>query len=313
MCQRRLSFRSSSSHSRQASIRSGRSASSTCGTTAQMAEDSSPLPPPSPNSRTVIVHRIPIHQDRSGGNKAMYSRSTSLTTEPARGWRSTIAKLIRAKSTSGNSVGTNNSECSSPATRRKAGHEQTQQQSLQPGDSSRPTSPPRNGESYDGHIDICVIQATPAASPCASIRSTLSGDSLEMTGMGRSVTPPSPPTNMSVDDRRKRFARMKGQTIEAGDANLPIDSTSLLAPPPIDFGPSLLHPVADLRCRSTSPVHPPSSWLQVLQNPMDPMEPFNNRCQQPRRSHSSNKSLSAVDHLTIASTNSLSTHSSSHI
>ena len=262
------------------------------------------------NSRTVIVHRIPI---ASAGSKAVYSRSTSLTTEPTTGgWRATIAKLIRAKSTSGNTVG--QAAESSPSRR-------------DPADSPRPgSSSPAVGvddEDYQGHIDICVIQATPAASPCASIRSTLSGDSLDAGSgsnkAGSTSPPPPPPSNMSVRDRRKRFARMKGQTIEAADTNLPLGSASLLAPPSVDFGcPSLLHPVADLRCRSTSPTirqasggaaSSSSSWLQVLSP-----EPFNRStgAAQKIKAHS-NKSLSAVDHLAAGGGASLSTHSSSHI
>jgi len=66
----------------------------------------------------------------------------------------------------------------------------------------------------DDHFDICVIQATPTASPCASIRSTLSGDSIEMSCLGVNKNPSFPSINlpkMSVRERRKCFANMKGE------------------------------------------------------------------------------------------------------
>lgn len=256
------------------------------------------LPPPSPRSRLSVVHRIPIHlqQPEDSKSKSIYCRSASLTSEPiSRGWRSSIAKMIRAKSTSGNSVRSNGerTECSSPKNRRNRNPSNMIGGEL--GQSSAMQDEVDNGSSHrEGHIDICVIQATPAASPCTSIRSTFSGDSLDSAAI-KNIPPyanfnPSP--IMSVRDRRKCFARMKGQTIDHdNEATMTID-TSFLSPPMIEYSGSvglspsslLAYPMADLRSRrSTSPArHSASTWLQVFNE-----EP--NATSQKESSHASTK------------------------
>lgn len=301
---RRSSFRMPT---RQASIRENRL---TARRTSTSGDSIPSLPPPSPRSRSVVIHRIPIHSVQQqqqqqpqamDESKSFHCRSASLSSDPlARGWRSTIAKLIRAKSASGNSVGSNGTDCSSPSSKsRRSGIQQSslavdlgQHMNERPdaevsehtfsSGSNHPSSLGSSGVNHsDSHIDICVIQATPAASPCASIRSTLSGDSLEMATIKsippytRSKEPAS--DRMSVRDRRRCFARMKGQTIDHDNEILTID-TSFLAPPTIEYSsgaaghgmnPSslLAHPLADFRSRSTSPVrHPATSWLQVFNN-----------------------------------------------
>lgn len=300
---RRSSFRMPS---RQASIRENRL---TARRTSTSGDSIPSLPPPSPRSRSVVIHRIPIHtgqqqhrqqrqQQETDESKSFYCRSASLSSDPmTRGWRSTIAKLIRAKSTSGNSVGSNGTDCSSPSSKSRRLRIQSSlavdlgqhmnekldaevsDHTLSSGGSNHPSSSMgSSGVNHsDSHIDICVIQATPAASPCASIRSTLSGDSLEMAAI-KSIPPYTTfkQPAMSVRDRRRCFARMKGQTIDHDNEILTID-TSFLAPPTIEYSsaaghgmnPSslLAHPLADLRSRSTSPVrHPATSWLQVFNN-----------------------------------------------
>ena len=282
---RRSSFRTPS---RQTSIRESRLANRSAAASASV--DIPSLPPTSPHSRSVVVHRIPIHlqqlQQEDSKKSPLYGRSASLSSEPiTRGWRSSIAKMIRAKSTSGNSVSRSNAavDCSSPKSRRARPPSSLALESAQTsddGDNSHHSSQTSNAlnDNYEGHIDICVIQATPAASPCASIRSTLSGDSLEMATIKNipPYAPTKPPSNMSVRDRRKCFARMKGQTIDHDHTEglLTID-TSFLAPPAIEYSgggglnPSslLAHPMVDFRSRSTSPArHPATTWLQVFQN-----------------------------------------------
>lgn len=288
---RRASFRMPS---RQTSIRENRLAARRTSASAEIPS----LPPPSPNSRSVIIHRIPIHvqqqMQEDSANKSMYCRSASLSSEPmTRGWRSTISKLIRAKSTSGNSVGSNqeSSSTSSPASSKNRRFKNQSSLAIDPYQSHSSRDRMEMGENYPtlsggagasasgdkSHIDICVIQATPAASPVASIRSTLSGDSLEMATI-KNIPPyvslsQDQASSMSVRDRRRCFARMKGQTIDHDNEILTID-TSFLAPPTIDYSgagsssSSLLSSVVDMRSRSSSPVRHPgsSSRLQVLHN-----------------------------------------------
>ena len=314
---RRSSFRAPS---RQASIRESRMTRAAGSSTGASGDVSSALPPPSPHSRSVIVHRIPIHlqqqqqQHDDANAKSPYYRSASLSSEPmARGWRSSISKLIRAKSTSGNTVErSNGADSSSPHSRRKRmqpsnlvslDRGQTVESFDSGGDNhsggaryqrhwSQATSV--GSDNHGSHIDICVIQATPAASPCASIRSTMSGDSFELATI-KSIPPLAtfkPAPAMSVRDRRRCFARMKGQTIDHdNEAPLMID-TSLLAPPTVDFNggglnPSSLmsHPLADMRPRSASPTrHPDNSvWLQTITN--EPNKPIGSLS--PRKSLSS--------------------------
>lgn len=242
--------------------------------------DIPPLPPPSPRSRLAVVHRIHIQQPEDSKNKSTYCRSASLTSEPiSRGWRSSIAKMIRAKSTSGNSVRSNGerTECSSPKNRRN--RNQASPSNAEIGQANAKQEDSDNSSSQrEGHIDICVIQATPAASPCTSIRSTFSGDSLDSATVKNipAYFTFQPTPAMSVRDRRKCFARMKGQTIDHDNA-LAID-TSFLAPPMIEYNaglsPSslLAYPLADLRSRrSTSPArHSASTWLQVFNEEPNP-------------------------------------------
>ncbi|EFX74335.1 hypothetical protein DAPPUDRAFT_251997 [Daphnia pulex] len=292
---RRSSFRMPA---RQTSIRESRRVMAG----PSMSVDIPSLPPPSPRSRCAVVHRIPIHLQQQqpaaedSKSKSMYCRSASLTSEPiSRGWRSSIAKMIRAKSTSGNSVRSNHGErtdcSSSPSKNRRnnrnpsnltGGGDVGQCGAMVDCDGESGGSSSQQHR-HEGHIDICVIQATPAASPCTSIRSTFSGDSLDSAAI-KNIPPyanfnPSPA--MSVRDRRKCFARMKGQTIDhdneaATNTNttMTID-TSFLAPPMIEYSGSLglspssllAYPMADLRSRrSASPAarHSATTWLQVF-------------------------------------------------
>ncbi|XP_057374111.1 uncharacterized protein LOC130695016 [Daphnia carinata] len=268
----RRSFRTPS---RQPSIRENRRHVITPSTSVDIPIPS--LPPPSPRSRLAVVHRIHIQQPEDSKNKSTYCRSASLTSEPlSRGWRSSIAKMIRAKSTSGHSVRSNGerTECSSPKNR----HNRNQSSLAETGLAGT-NQEERDNSQREGHIDICVIQATPAASPCTSIRSTFSGDSLD-SSTAKNIPAYSsfqPAAVMSVRDRRKCFARMKGQTIDHDNA-LAID-TSLLAPPMIEYNvglsPSSLlsYPLADLRShRSSSPARPSAStWLQVFNEERNPL------------------------------------------
>ena len=293
---RRSSFRMPS---RQASIRESRRIA---GPSTSVDIPVPSLPPPSPRSRLAVVHRIPIHLQLQEDSKikSMYCRSASLTSEPiSRGWRSSIAKMIRAKSTSGNSVRSNNgerTECSSPKNRRNRNPSNLTGGEV--GQSSAMLDDADIGSSHrEGHIDICVIQATPAASPCTSIRSTFSGDSLDSAAI-KNIPPyanfnPSPV--MSVRDRRKCFARMKGQTIDHdNEATVTIDS-SFLAPPMIEYSASvglspsslLAYPMADLRSRrSTSPArHSATTWLQVFNEEPNAISPKESSHPSAKRPH----------------------------
>ncbi len=279
---RRSSFRMPA---RQTSIRESRRVMVGPSMSVDIAAPS--LPPPSPRSRLAVVHRIPIHLQQQQAaedskSKSIYCRSASLTSEPiSRGWRSSIAKMIRAKSTSGNSVRSNHgerTECSSSPSKNRRNNRNPSNLTTGgdvlgqcgamvdcDGDISGPGS--SSQQHREGHIDICVIQATPAASPCTSIRSTFSGDSLDSAAI-KNIPPyanlnPSPA--MSVRDRRKCFARMKGQTIDHDNeaatntnTNTMTIDTSFLAPPMIEYSGSLglspssllAYPMADLRSRA---------------------------------------------------------------
>lgn len=120
-------------------------------------------------------------------------RSASMSEPNRSGWRSSLVKLMRANSTSGNSGST----------------------SISPNREKRK----QKTQAEDGRISICVIQPTPAASPCTSIR--------------------------TLCDRRKCFAGTKGQTIDAEMDILPYGS---LVVPCGDYTN-----IIDPRCRSTSP------------------------------------------------------------
>lgn len=148
-----------------------------------------------------------------------------------------------------------------------------------------------------------------------------------MTGLAGkgSPSPPSISVNLSVGDRRKRFARMKGQTIDHEHDHIPLgDGSNLLAPPPPDYCGSL-HPVVDLRCRSTSPVrlyhHPASSslsssLLQVLHHPSESagLVPLKNRSLSGGAVDQHALSIASIDHLPRSHhPYSSSTHSTSHI
>lgn len=153
--------------------------------------------------------RIPAGVSRKvSRSKSLHVRSSSLGNEAARSIRSRLSKIMRAKSSAGD-----------------PGFDETRPVESEARDARPQTS-------YAGLIDICVIQATPAASPCASIRSTFSGDSIEL-----GLKPPSAcvsiKTSMSVRDRRRCFANMKGQTIDH-DHETAIDP-AYLAPPTSDF------------------------------------------------------------------------------
>ncbi|KAK4016165.1 hypothetical protein OUZ56_031122 [Daphnia magna] len=275
---RRSSFRTPS---RQPSIRENRRHAITPSTSVDLPIPS--LPPPSPRSRLAVVHRVHIQQPEDSKNKSTYCRSASLTSEPiSRGWRSSIAKMIRAKSTSGNSVRSNGerTECSSPKNRRNRNPSSLANAEMGLAPSTKQEERDNGNSQREGHIDICVIQATPAASPCTSIRSTFSGDSLD-SATAKNIPAFSsfqPSAVMSVRDRRKCFARMKGQTIDHDNA-LAID-TSFLAPPMVEYNvglsPSSLlsYPLADLRShRSTSPAgHSASTWLQVFNEEPHPLK-----------------------------------------
>ena len=193
-------------------------------------------------------------------------RSTSLTSDPtvSRGWaRSTLSKIMRAKSTTGNDSSA--SAGFSPFLSRKGN------KSAAGGGSSNVSSREDCGKSSaeGSHIDICVMPPTPTASPAASIRSTLSGDSLDrlMTGGcaadgGSGGAVARQQQHLSVRERRRQFARMKGQTIVDGDAAatgtgtagssnldqiLTIDTSLLMA------GSDHHHIHSSPRCRSASP------------------------------------------------------------
>lgn len=301
---RRSSFRMPA---RQTSIRESRRVMAGPSMSLDIPAPSS-LPPPSPRSRLAVVHRIPIHLQQQPAaedskSKSMYCRSASLTSEPiSRGWRSSIAKMIRAKSTSGNSVRSNHgerTECSSspgknrrnnrnPSNMTTGGEAVGQCGAMVDCDGDSGPGSSSQQHRHEGHIDICVIQATPAASPCTSIRSTFSGDSLDSAAI-KNIPPyanfnPSPA--MSVRDRRKCFARMKGQTIDHDNeaatntntnTNTMTIDTSFLAPPMIEYSGSLglspssllAYPMAELRSRrSASPSaargHSATTWLQVF-------------------------------------------------
>ena len=167
-----------------------------------------------PEAATPIAQRtvrIPASFSRKiSRSKSLHVRSASLSNEAARSIRSRLSKIIRAKSSAGD-------PSSSEPIESKASIGETQ--------------PDAN---YGGLIDICVIQATPAASPCASIRSTFSGDSIEL---GLKPPPANPgasiKTSMSVRDRRRCFANMKAETIDR-DHETVIDR-AYLAPPASDF------------------------------------------------------------------------------
>lgn len=131
-----------------------------------------------------------------------------------------------------------------------------------------------------------------------------------------------PSSNMSVRDRRRCFARMKGQTIDHDNEVLTID-TSLLAPPTIEYSggmnPSSLlsHPLADLRSRSTSPVrHPATSWLQVFNHESNLNARAN--CHPTRKSHSaaasgkSPNSSTTTEHLGVSQIHATSALVKSH-
>ena len=120
-------------------------------------------------------------------------RSASMSESNRSGWRSSLVKLMRANSTSGNSGS------ASVSPKRDSG--------------------PKTTQGDDGRISICVIQPTPAASPCTSIR--------------------------TLCDRRKCFAGTKGQPIDAEMDILPYGSLKV---PCVDYAT-----IIDPRCRSTSP------------------------------------------------------------
>ena len=225
---RRCSFSASKTPSRQTSVRE------------------SVAPPPSPKSRTVVVHRIPINPPE-GSRRVIPGRSYSVN-ESTRGWRCTISKMIRAESAAGSHAirpwGSASTGHSSP--RHKRRNSQVRHESDAPESS---TGAEGTAESA-GHFDICVIQPTPAVSPCASIK-TLSGDSFECSSSG---SPDTKRSLLSVRDRRKRFARMKGKTIDQHEPAM-IEMTDVkqqhpvtLQVPVIDFG----GPPVDPQCRSAS-------------------------------------------------------------
>ena len=192
--------------SRQESIRESRESQSPCD-----------LRPQSPQSRTVTVHRIAIPQPPD-----KLSRSASMSESNNRaGWRCSLAKLMRANSTSGHCV--------------SADAERKTQESC--AEAAQPD---------EGHIEICVIQPTPAVSPCPSLRKLNAEHSV--------------PSARSLCDRRKCFARTKAQTVHH-----PMDVPqlgSLLVPSGLDdYGP-----VIDPLCRSNSPRFPTNNSAELPAN-----------------------------------------------
>jgi len=167
---------------RQASIRESRE-SRESQSPGDVVPESLPHPTATDPSRMAV-----LSADKLG-------RSASMSEPNRSGWRSSLVKLMRAKSTSGNSV----MASASP---------------------SRTQAAATAAAADDWKISICVIQPTPAASPCASIR--------------------------ALGDRRKHFAGTKGQTIDAEMDILPYGS--LMVPPSVDYTA-----IIDPRCRSTSP------------------------------------------------------------
>ena len=163
--------------------------------------------------RAVVLHRI-----------TMERRSFSLTDSPRRtkftsvGWRSVISKWMRTQSTTTSSNG--GGAVASPAypltplntLSGSAGCETPAAACC--GDASQP-----NLTTSAHCFDICVIQATPANSPCNSVKTLASSSS---SGGGGGGGGGEKFANLSVTDRRRRFAvtRAKGADDDGGALSL---------------------------------------------------------------------------------------------
>jgi len=263
---RRFSISTSKAPSRQASIHDHHRSTSRSNPSDIYATS---VPPPSPKLRTVVVHRIamsPSGVEAAGGggraSKVMPGRSSSLV-ESTRAWRSNIFKMMRAESAAGGGSATGAGTGAPLSPRHKRKSPQIHRESFCAGGDGSETAPHVDAgvgnDSPADHFDICVIEATPAVSPCASIK-TLDSDHFERSSATLAVVALTPSPSSAVRDRRKRLTRMKGQTIDHHDtasafelldlarADQAASSAKTLQVPVIDFG----GPPVDPRCRSAS-------------------------------------------------------------
>jgi len=210
----------------------------------------------------------------------------------SRGWaRSTLSKIMRAKSTTENDS-YQLQDSPSPYLSRK--NKSSAAAGGGGGSNVSSIEDCHKSLAEGSHIDICVMP--PTASPAASIRSTLSGDSLDrlMTGGAADGTSMArQQQHLSVRERLWQFARMKGQTIvDGGDATastnlfdhaLTIDTTAAA-------GGRGDHIHSTQRCRSASPSNmrnvpatcadrlSPSCLLQVQRSSINTTTFYRHQC-----------------------------------